>query len=81
MTGNTEGGEVAIGGDIIVKFDGKTVTSSEDLANDVDAKRPGDTVSIELLRPNGKGNYEPKTVSVTLGTKPNSVPNPSTPEG
>ena len=50
VTGNTEGGEVAIGGDIIVKFDGKTVTSSEDLANDVDAKQPGDTVSIELLR-------------------------------
>ncbi|HEY5044742.1 MAG TPA: trypsin-like peptidase domain-containing protein [Solirubrobacteraceae bacterium] len=81
INGSVEGGQVAVGGDIIVSIDGKTVSSSEDLANDIDAKKPGDTVSIGLLRPNGKGHYEKKTVSVTLGTRPNSVPNPSTPEG
>ena len=81
VSGNTENGTVAIGGDIIVSFDGKAVTSAEDLASDVAAKKPGDTVSVVLLRGNGKGSYEHKTVSVTLGTKPNSVPNPSTPEG
>jgi len=81
VSGNTENGSVAIGGDIIVSFDGKVVTSSEDLANDVASKKPGDTVTVGLLRASGKGNYEHKTVSVTLGSRPNSVPNPSTPEG
>ncbi|HEY2536807.1 MAG TPA: trypsin-like peptidase domain-containing protein [Solirubrobacteraceae bacterium] len=81
VSGNTENGSVAIGGDIIVSFDGKVVTSAEDLATDVAAKKPGDTVTVGLLRATGKGNYAHKTVSVTLGTRPNSVPNPSTPEG
>jgi S1-C subfamily serine protease len=81
INGSVEGGQVAVGGDIIVSIDGKTVTSSEDLANDISAKKPGDTVSIGLLRPNGKGHYEKKTVSVTLGERPNSVPNANTPEG
>jgi S1-C subfamily serine protease len=72
---------VAIGGDIIVSFAGKVVTSSEDLASDVASKKPGDNVSVGLLRANGKGSYEHKTVSVTLGARPNSVPNASTPEG
>ncbi len=81
VSGNTENGTVELGGDIIVSFDGKTVSSSEDLGSDVSSKKPGDTVSLGLLRANGKGGYAHKTVSVTLGTRPNSVPNPSTPEG
>ncbi len=81
VTGNTEGGQVAVGGDIIVAIDGKAVTSSEDLANDISAKKPGDTITVGLLRANGKGGYEHKTVSVKLASRPNSVPNPSTPEG
>jgi len=76
-----EGGQVAVGGDIVVKINGKTVRSSEDLANDIEAQKPGDKVTIELLRGNGHGGYEHKTVTVTLGTRPNKVPNPSTPEG
>ena len=81
ISGSVEGGQVAVGGDIIVSIDGKTVTSSEDLANDISAKKPGNTVTIGLRRATGKGTYEPKTVSVKLGERPNSVPNPSTPEG
>jgi S1-C subfamily serine protease len=81
LTGSTEGGQVAVGGDIITSIAGKTVGSSEDLANDIEAKKPGDTVTIGLLRGNGHGGYQHKTVSVTLGTRPNSVPNASTPEG
>jgi S1-C subfamily serine protease len=81
INGSIEGGQVAVGGDIIVSIDGKAVTSSEDLANDIGAKKPGDTISIGLLRATGKGKYEHKTVSVTLGSRPNSVPNPTTPEG
>ena len=64
-----------------MSIDGKTITSSEDLANDIAAKKPGDTVTIGLLRANGHGGYEHKTVTVTLGSRPNSVPNANTPEG
>src|ERR1700690_3226748 len=46
----TEDGQVAVGGDIIVKVDGKEVASSEALANDIDEKKPGEKVTIELWR-------------------------------
>ncbi len=75
------GGKVSAGGDIIVKVDGKSIASSEELSSAVEAKKPGDTISIEVLRPTGSGGYEHKTLSVTLGERPNSVQNPSTPEG
>jgi S1-C subfamily serine protease len=82
--GNVEakinGNEVSVGGDIIVTFDGKKVTSTEDLAADVGARKPGETVAIELWRASGSGTYTKKTVNVTLGQRPNSIPNPNTPE-
>jgi S1-C subfamily serine protease len=81
ISGSTENGQVAVGGDIIVSVDGTAVNSSEELANDIEAKKPGDTITIGLLRANGSGGYEHKTVTVKLGERPNSVPNPSTPEG
>ncbi|HXP28562.1 MAG TPA: trypsin-like peptidase domain-containing protein [Solirubrobacteraceae bacterium] len=81
VSGSTENGQVAVGGDIITSIDGKAVVSSEDLAEDISAKKPGDKISVGLLRANGKGGYGHKTVSVTLGSRPNSVPNPNTPEG
>ncbi len=81
VSGSTEGGTVELGGDIIVSFDGKNVASSEDLAGFVASKKPGDSVAVGLLRANGKGSYEHKSVSVKLGTRPNSVPNSNTPEG
>lgn len=77
----TENGQVAIGGDIIVKLDGKEVASSEALASDIEEKKPGDKIGIELWRAKGGGKYEQKTVTATLGQRPNSVPNPSTPQG
>jgi S1-C subfamily serine protease len=81
VSGSTEGGQVAVGGDIVVSIDGRAIAGSEDLANDISAKKPGDTISVGLLRGNGKGGYEHKTVSVKLASRPNSVPNASTPEG
>jgi S1-C subfamily serine protease len=81
VTTTTENGQVSVGGDIISSIDGKKVASSEELANDISAKKPGNTVTVGLLRATGKGSYEDKTVSVTLGSRPNSVPNPNTPEG
>jgi S1-C subfamily serine protease len=76
-----DGAEVAVGGDIIVGVDGKPIKSNTELADVIGAKKPGDKVSIELLRANGSGGYDKKTVEATLGQRPNSVPNPSTPEG
>lgn len=81
VSGSVENGQVAVGGDIITSIDGKAVTSSEDLANSIEAKKPGETITIGLERATGNGHYEHKTVSATLGTRPNSVPNPTTPEG
>jgi S1-C subfamily serine protease len=78
---NVENGQVAVGGDIIREVDGKPIASSEDLATVIGSKKPGQTVTVKLERANGHGGYEPKTVSVTLGTRPNSIPNPNTPEG
>jgi S1-C subfamily serine protease len=81
INGRVENGQVAIGGDIITSIDGKKVNSSEDLANDIGAKKPGETVTVGLLRAKGSGGYSPKTITVTLASRPNSVPNASTPEG
>src|SRR5271165_4743909 len=81
ISGNTEVGQVAVGGDIVTSLNGKTVASSQDLANDIEAKKPGQTISVGLLRANGSGGYAHKTVTVTLASRPNSVPNPNTPEG
>jgi S1-C subfamily serine protease len=78
---NVENGQVEVGGDIIVAIDGKAITSSEGLANEIETKKPGQTITVKLERANGHGGYEPKTVSVKLGSRPNSIPNPSTPEG
>jgi S1-C subfamily serine protease len=81
ITTNSEAGQVAVGGDIIISIDGKKVASSEDLASDIQSKKAGETIKIGLLRANGKGGYTQKSVSATLGSRPNSVPNANTPEG
>jgi S1-C subfamily serine protease len=79
ISGQVAGGQVAVGGDIVVGADGKPINSSEDLGAAVSAKKPGDTISLELRRPEGNGKYEFKTVKVTLGQRPNAVANPNTP--
>jgi S1-C subfamily serine protease len=77
----TENGQIAVGGDIIVGIDGKAVNSSEELSNDIGAKKSGDVVMIALKRATGQGGYTSKTVTVTLGARPDSIPNPNTPAG
>ncbi len=74
------GNEISVGGDIIVGVDGKKVTSDESLASYIGTKKPGDTVTLELLRESGSGGYTKKNVTVALGQRPNSIPNPNTPE-
>ena len=77
----TENGQVAVGGDIIVSVNGKAVNSSEDLSNEIGGLKPGNVAVLGLERANGKGGYVHKTVSVTLGSRPDRVPNPNAPEG
>ena len=81
ITTEVENGPVAVGGDIITSVDGKAINSSEELANEIEAHKPGQSITLKIERANGHGGYEPKTLKVTLGTRPNSVPNPNTPEG
>jgi S1-C subfamily serine protease len=81
ISSSSENREIAVGGDIITSVNGKPVNSSQDLASYIGSKKPGETVSIGLLRANGNGGYVKKTVSVTLAARPASVPNANTPEG
>jgi len=80
LSGQIGGEQVAVGGDIIVGIGGKAITSSEELGTAISAKKPGDTVSVELLRAKGNGSYEHKTIKVTLAARPNAVANPNTPK-
>jgi S1-C subfamily serine protease len=75
------GGKVAVGGDIIVGVDGKAISSAEDLSTLIGSKKPGDTISVEVMRATGNGTYEKKTIKVTLTARPNSIKNSNTPEG
>jgi len=81
LEAQTSGGKVAVGGDIIVKVDGKAINSAEDLSNLIGSKKPGETISVEVLRATGNGSYEHKTLKVTLAARPNSVKSANTPEG
>ena len=77
---NTESGQVAVGGDIIVSVDGKRISSSEELAGVIEAHKAGESIKLGLWRATGGGHYQQKTITATLGQRPNSVPNPNTPE-
>lgn len=66
---NTPAGEAGIAqGDLIVKFDGKPVASSNELRNAVAAIRPGTTVPVDLLRKGAK-----KRVQVTVREQPSDM--------
>jgi S1-C subfamily serine protease len=62
------GSDVLLGGDVIVKIDGKQIRSMEDVIGVVDSKKPGDDVTLSLLR--GK---DQRQVHVTLGNRPNNA--------
>jgi len=68
-TRTVDGQKVPTGGDVIVELDGQPISTSAELQSGVDAKQPGDSVSVTVLR-NGKR----RTLEVTLGTRPERVP-------
>ena len=55
-------------GDIITKFDGKDVTSMEELSYNLQYYAAGSTVDVVIER-SSNGQYEEQTISVTLGKK------------
>ncbi|HKN94801.1 MAG TPA: trypsin-like peptidase domain-containing protein [Thermoleophilaceae bacterium] len=64
--GNTQTSTgLVIGGDLIVKVDGKQIAKPDDVAAVVSGHKPGDKVQVQFYR-DGKL----KTVTVTLGNRP-----------
>ena len=57
-----------IGGDLIVKADGQTIGSLERLRDVVAAKKPGDTIELEIYRGTKK-----MTIDIELGRQPISA--------
>jgi S1-C subfamily serine protease len=60
-----DGQSFPTGGDVITAVDDTAVTSGADLQTAIDAKRPGDTVTITYTR-----HGSSTTVEVSLGTRP-----------
>ena len=60
-----DGEPYSTGGDVVTAIDGEKITSSEELQRAIDAKQPGDTVSITYWR-----NGDSHTVDVKLATRP-----------
>jgi S1-C subfamily serine protease len=62
----TIGGQtVPVGGDIITKVDGKEVTGMDDVISAVNAHKPGDDLTLTVLR-----NGQQRDVTVKLGDRP-----------
>jgi S1-C subfamily serine protease len=60
--------QVKTGGDVVVAVDGSPVVENNDLSKLVARHKPGDTVTLEVIRDGNKQN-----VDVTLGSRPADV--------
>jgi S1-C subfamily serine protease len=63
-----DGQDLALGGDVITKVDETDVNSMEDVIKEVDSKKPGDKITVSVLR-DGKQ----KSIAVKLGTRPQNI--------
>ena len=57
------------GGDVITKVDGRAVTRENDFSELITRYQPGDRIALELYR-----GGERRTATVTLGERPDKVP-------
>jgi S1-C subfamily serine protease len=64
-TEQVNGFDVLVGGDVILAVDGKRVTAGEDLSSYLTQTRPGETVTLTILR-----DGERMQVEVELGERP-----------
>jgi S1-C subfamily serine protease len=62
------GTQIRLGGDIITELNGKKVSGMDDVISLINRSEPGEEVELTILR-DGKT----KTVTLTLGTRPDSV--------
>ena len=75
--GRTEIGQgLSVGGDIIVKVDGRDIERNSDVADAILDRKPGDEIEVEYFRGDDR-----KTVSVELGKRPQSLDSGSMPQG
>jgi S1-C subfamily serine protease len=66
--GQLDGQPIVLGGDIIQAIDGRAVKTADDLGTIVSGKKPGDEITVTVLRDGKK-----KDVKVTLGDRPNTA--------
>ncbi len=64
-----DGAQVCVGGPVVTALDDTTIASASDLQKAVDAQRPGATVTLKVVDPDGTS----RSVQVTLGTRPASA--------
>jgi putative serine protease PepD len=63
-----DGANFSLGGDIITKINGKTISSMDEVVSIINAAKPGESIEVTVLR-----GGSTKTVNVTLGDRPASV--------
>ncbi len=68
IAAQVNGGPIQLGGDIIVAVDRKTVNASSDLGSLIGSHKPGDSVTLDIIR---AGKHQ--TVTVKLANRPNTV--------
>jgi 2-alkenal reductase len=59
---------VKTGGDVVIAVDGKPVLQNNDLSKLVAAHKPGDSVTLDIIR-----DGQHASVDVTLGSRPADV--------
>ena len=67
-TETLQGQEYVIGGDVITEIDGVEIAGFDDLISFLAEKRPGDTVTVTVVR-----DGDSKQVEVTLGERPSAM--------
>jgi S1-C subfamily serine protease len=63
-----QAGKYSTGGDVILQVEGHDLITPNDLASQISLKKPGEKVTLTILR-----DGEKKQVEVTLGKRPDSV--------
>ena len=61
-------------GDLVLEVDGKEVTAPPDISDAISDNTPGDRITMRVRR-----NGQERTLDVTLGNRPSTIPNGSTP--